>query len=254
MKSAALAAIVTVLAVLCGGAHAQSQVMAYTSTPADVYAGPATEYPVVASLPAGVEVAVQGCLEDYTWCDVIAGYDRGWVFAGSISYPYDNTWQPLLSYGPVLGIAVLPFVFADYWPRHYWNRPFFAERRRWWNVPTQVARARPFLPHQGPPGFRHAGRPPGVVAGRPFAGARPMPGAGLPPRTVQPMPPRPLAAARPMPVPRARPQFVPQQRVAPVSRVQPQFVPQQRVAGGQSGAHGGGGGAGGWGGHGHGHR
>lgn len=201
MKSRVLAAILVSLGAVCGAAQAQSQVIAYASVSANVFAGPSEDYPVVAVLAPGAQVAVQGCLPDYTWCDVIAGYERGWVYAGAISYPYENTWQPMIAFAPVLGIAVVPFVFAEYWPRHYWNRPFFADRARWWNVPHAG-----FRHHPGPApvaGWRHQ-PPPGRVGAPQRMGP---PVRMAPPVRVGP-PVQPIAGVRPMP---AAPRSVPQQ-------------------------------------------
>ena len=74
---------------------------------------------MIAVLPGGFEVAVQGCLADYTWCDVIAGYDRGWIYGGIINYPYQNQWEPLLTWGPVIGIGTIGFAFDDYLHRQH---------------------------------------------------------------------------------------------------------------------------------------
>lgn len=238
MKSRVLAAILVSLGALCGGAQAQSQVVAYASASANLFAGPSEDYPVVAVLAPGAQVAVQGCLPDYTWCDVIAGYERGWVYAGAISYPYENTWQPMIAFAPVLGVVVLPFVFADYWPRHYWNRPFFADRARWWNVPHAGFRHRPGLPPQGVAGWRHQ-PPPGRVG---VPGRAQVPPRMAPPVRVAPAV-QPVIGVRPAP---AAPRFVPQQQVVrPVPHVGGGGAAPAR--GGWSGS---GGGHNGWGGHG----
>ncbi|MGZ5714913.1 MAG: SH3 domain-containing protein, partial [Caldimonas sp.] len=51
-------------------------------------AGPARDYPRVASVGPGTQLAVQGCTDGFGWCAVI-GPDgvRGWVYAGNITYP-----------------------------------------------------------------------------------------------------------------------------------------------------------------------
>ena len=117
-----------VLSALPGAVQAQA---AFTATTVNVRAGPGRDYPLVAVLPAGLQVAVQGCLTDYSWCDVVAGPNRGWVYAGNLNYVYQNTYVPLLNYGPVIGIGVLGFVLDDYWGRHYHDRPWYPERHRW---------------------------------------------------------------------------------------------------------------------------
>ena len=125
------------LALLCGAAQAQ---LAYTAKVVNMRAGPAREYPIVAVLPGGLQVNVQGCLSDYRWCDVVAGPNRGWVYAGNISYAYQNSYEPLLYWGPVVGLAILGFTLDDYWQQHYWSRPWYQERYRWRRVPPPQAR------------------------------------------------------------------------------------------------------------------
>ncbi|MDQ6891730.1 MAG: SH3 domain-containing protein [Acidobacteriota bacterium] len=60
---------------------------AYTTTVTNLRAGPGRDYPVVRHISRGRPIEVAGCLEDYAWCDVIAGPDRGWMYSGSLEYP-----------------------------------------------------------------------------------------------------------------------------------------------------------------------
>ncbi|VWC04148.1 peptide-binding protein [Burkholderia contaminans] len=60
---------------------AQAQSTGYTNSPAEVFAGPAPDYPVVAQIPPGTALDVFGCLSDYTWCDVALPGVRGWILA-----------------------------------------------------------------------------------------------------------------------------------------------------------------------------
>jgi uncharacterized protein YraI len=124
-------------ALLCALPLAASAQRAYTLGGADIYAGPGGEYPVVARLAPGVGVQVQGCLGDYSWCDVTFGGNRGWIYAGELSYPYRSGRVPILEYGPQLSLPIITFSLGNYWDRHYRARPWYRERNDWehrhWN-------------------------------------------------------------------------------------------------------------------------
>lgn len=150
-----LAAGAAAMSFMAASSVAQAQPQAaVTARPVNLRAGPAADYPIVAVLPAGFALAVQGCLPEYTWCDVIAGHSRGWMWAGNINYYYQNTYVPVLNYGAVLGIGALVFVFNDYWGSHYRDRPFYRDRSRWegrhFNEPRYVG---PQRPGYSPPGY-----------------------------------------------------------------------------------------------------
>lgn len=159
---------------LPSAAQAQAQVAIAAKT-VNVRAGPDRDYRVVAVLPAGHEILIQGCLADYSWCDVLAGPDRGWVYAGNIRYAYQNAFVPVLNYGAVGRIAVLAFVFEDYWSTHYHDRPWFGERQR------RIHRPWPAPAVQLP------------VPAAPGVGPRPHPPAAIGPRSGQPQPGRSVA-------------------------------------------------------------
>lgn len=186
-----------VMALLGAVSMAAQAQMAYTALTVNLRAGPAPEYPVVYVVPAGMAVQVQGCLSDYSWCDVAAGPYRGWMYADYIDYAYQGQYVPLASYGPQLGIVIVSFVLIDYWGRFYVHEPFYRDRDRW--------------QHYAPPPPRH---PPAWHA----------PDAG--PARVQP-PPR----VEPLPGVRPPPRLAPSPWVQPAPRVQPtpRFQPGPRV-------------------------
>jgi uncharacterized protein YraI len=177
------------------GLPASSQAdLAYAAKQVHLRAGPDTDYPVVVTLPAGVALDVQACLSDYRWCDVIAGPDRGWVYAGNIAYPYQGSTVPVLNYGTVIGIGIVAFSLGSYWDNHYVGRPWYPQRPLWIRrtPPPRFAPDghRPLPPpgyrppggqHPAPPGVRSPGQshPPGVQA--PGAQQRPSP-SNRPPR------------------------------------------------------------------------
>ena len=180
---------------------------AQTSQWAQVRAGPAREYPLVMQLPPNAPVSVQGCVADYSWCDVITpGYGRGWIYGGSLVYPYQNGNVQIIQYGPRIGLPVVTFILGSYWGSYYRQRSWYGDRNRWDSWHHQH-----FRPGRRPPPPPHrpdvrpprppvgAIRPPPTLPPRP-PGVRPPP----PPRppVVRPQPPRPPGNVRPPPPPR----------------------------------------------------
>ena len=151
-----LGCLAAALAALPLGAQAEN---AYAAKVVHLRAGPATDYPVVVTLPAGVVLDVQACLSDYRWCDVIAGPDRGWVYAANIAYFYQGAPVPVLNYGAVIGIGIVAFSLGSYWDNHYVGRPWYPQRHLW------IRRAPPprFEPqgHRPPPLVQPGHRSPG---------------------------------------------------------------------------------------------
>lgn len=180
-----LASAVMAAAALAGPAAGSAQQIAYTSKTVNLRAGPDRAYPVVAVLPPSTQVVVQGCLFDYRWCDVAWGYERGWVYAGNLRYPYQSGYVLFPSIAPYIGVVVFSFVFHDYWTLYYRDRPWFVQRDRWAPPPPRPPRTLP---------------PPTVV---PAPRVVPTPRAA-PPARVQPAPPAP--APRPVPPARVQPQ------------------------------------------------
>ncbi|KVO58553.1 SH3 domain-containing protein [Burkholderia stagnalis] len=148
---------------------ADAQTAAYTNAPANLRAGPAEDYPLVAQIPEGTMVSVIGCISDYTWCDVALPGVRGWLYAGLLDYPYQGGAAPLLDYGAEIGFPVVVFAIGPYWDRYYRNRPWFHDRDRF------TRRAEPRIGPGGmPPGRGHPQQnepPPAAVM--PGAGGRP---------------------------------------------------------------------------------
>ena len=166
------AAMFTALVALPVAAKAE---YAYTASGTILRAGPGGGYPAIASLPPGVSLNVYGCLSGWSWCDVdFQGY-RGWLYGGSLQYPYQGQRVYLPQYGGVIGLPIITFSFNDYWGRYYRDRPWFADRGRW----AHVAPPRPiyhpghdFRPGPGPgrPGWDHHDNRPGPGPGRPGPG------------------------------------------------------------------------------------
>lgn len=134
-------------------AYAQS---GYVSKDVNLRAGPAREYPSLAILRAGVSISVLGCLTGYQWCDVLAGPNRGWVYAGNIVYPYQGSSVPVITYGAALGLGIVAFSVGHYWDSHYRARPWYGQRQQWIERPHGR-----FVPegHRPPPPHAPAFRP-----------------------------------------------------------------------------------------------
>jgi uncharacterized protein YraI len=138
---------------------------AYTLAPADVFAGPSSEYPQVATLPPNTQVHVNGCLSSWSWCDVDFSGDRGWVYATDLGIPFHGDRVAIIDYGPQLGLPVVSFSLVTYWDAHYHGRPWFAERDQWsTRVAVEGTRG-------GPPPQGHAAR--GAAKGQAAPSAQP---------------------------------------------------------------------------------
>src|SRR5579863_7493688 len=100
----------------------------------ELRAGPDPDYPSVAMLSDGTSVSIMGCVDNWSWCDVATGPDRGWVPGDFLQEEYQGQRVFVPEYAAVIGIPVVTFTFAAYWDAHYRQRPFYAERERYVHV------------------------------------------------------------------------------------------------------------------------
>ena len=110
---------------------AASALTAVTTEPVALRAGPAGAFPIVDSIPDDARVNVHGCVRAYLWCDVSWRDARGWVRGDDLAYYYQQSYVPIIEYGPRIGLPVVVFGFDSYWDRHYRGRPWYRERTRW---------------------------------------------------------------------------------------------------------------------------
>jgi len=118
-----LAAAAPVLAQSNGG---------FARSGANLRAGPANDYPRVATVVGGDSLTVYGCVNDFSWCDVRWREARGWLPAGVIEFDARDG-----VFAPAIGFAIDP-----YWDAHYRGRPWARDRARW----RQQAQASPSVP------------------------------------------------------------------------------------------------------------
>jgi len=232
MRASCRAALVLLAAALAP-ALAGAQQQAYAAKWVNLRAGPDQGYPLVSRLPPGAPLYVQGCLQGYVWCDVVGpNNERGWLYAGNITYPYQSSNVPVIQYGAVIGFPIVSFVIGDYWGRYYPSRPWYPNINRWEHRPPHYNRPPGY---NRPPNYDRPSRPPAV---------RP---PGPPPRPVIRPPDRPGPAPGGFgPGPRPQPQAP--QVTRPGGGGRPQGVggpPPGRPGGGGPGGGrpGGGGGA-----------
>lgn len=175
LKSVGLSLVAAMMSIQ---AHAATS--AFATSNVNLRAGPSTSYPTVTVVPAGASVVNNGCLADYSWCDVSYANYRGWLAARYIQVPYQNQRQvltPAIAFAS--GIAITAFS-QSYWNNYYRGYPWY---NTWGRYPLPPP-PRPYLP---PPGWRApvgwGGPPPGWRAppgyrepwGAPRPGYRPPP-------------------------------------------------------------------------------
>jgi len=103
----------------------------YVVADVNLRAGPDVDYPPITLLPAGAPVLIEGCIEGWTWCDVIAGPDRGWIAGTYLEEAYGGNRVIVTDYGASIGIPVVAFSLGAYWGHYYRGRPWYHDRVRW---------------------------------------------------------------------------------------------------------------------------
>ena len=104
---------------------------AITTDAVNVRAGPEHNFPTVTWLLSGTSVTVVGCVANWRWCDVIAGRDRGWVYARFLAYRRDGGAVTIARGGPTLGLPQTEFSLGPYWDTHYQNKHWFGRKSYW---------------------------------------------------------------------------------------------------------------------------
>ena len=113
---------------LPAAAHADD---GYVVANVNLRAGPDVDYPPLLVLPAGARVSIVGCVDGWSWCDVIAGPERGWVAGTFLEQGHDGRRMIVTDYGANIGIPIVAFTLGAYWDDHYRHRSWYRERDRW---------------------------------------------------------------------------------------------------------------------------
>lgn len=122
------AAVALGLAVMAGPALAAD---AYTTSDLNLRAGPGTDYPRIGIIGDNTLVNVQGCLNGWSWCDVIIEGDRGWVSGRGLVLARNEGRIYFRDEAPRLGVPVITFNVDRYWGDNYRDRRFYRDRDRW---------------------------------------------------------------------------------------------------------------------------
>lgn len=138
MNKLAISALVA-LGLLAAPAIASAET-AYTNAAVNLRAGPDAGYPRIATLRAGQRVEIHGCINDWSWCDISVGRERGWVSAGYLGSDYRGRRVAVSGYGTQMGLPVLGFVLGTYWDSHYRGRSWYSQRSHWEQHPPANTR------------------------------------------------------------------------------------------------------------------
>lgn len=138
-----LTATCALLGLLAAPAIASAATTAHTNAAVNLRTGPDAGYPRVTTLPAGTALQVYGCINDWSWCDVGVGRERGWISAGLIDYVENNRRLAISLNGQRLGLQVLGFTLDTYWDTHYRNRSWYGQRQQWANYQPASRTAAP---------------------------------------------------------------------------------------------------------------
>jgi uncharacterized protein YraI len=126
-------ALVGAGALLAAGitASAAQAATGWLNSSTSLRAGPGGQYPSVAFMRRGEQVAVFGCVRGYSYCDIAWHGLRGWARGSAIEITYQSRRWPIYRYAPVIGIPFVTFSIGTYWDRHYHNRPWFNDAWRY---------------------------------------------------------------------------------------------------------------------------
>ncbi|MFT4256851.1 MAG: SH3 domain-containing protein [Pseudoxanthomonas sp.] len=114
---------------------------AYTNASVNLRTGPDADYPRIVTLRAGQRVEIYGCINDWSWCDVETGRERGWISSAYLDYDYRGRRVGVSRYGAEIGLPILSFILGTYWDDHYRGKSWYSQRSHWENrTPAHAGR------------------------------------------------------------------------------------------------------------------
>lgn len=133
------------------GIAAANAAPGYSTANVNLRTGPDLDFPSVEVVADGTPIEVAGCLKDESWCDVIVGPNRGWMFSEYIAFERNGDYVALPDVGiETYKIPAVTFAAREYWAHYYVGRPWYADREKWiafaprpragWRAPPQGVR------------------------------------------------------------------------------------------------------------------
>lgn len=123
-----LAAAAVVLGASVMLAAPASAIPGYATPRLEIKAGPDDDYPTVATVRYDSPLEINGCLRNWSWCDVTTRRGRGWVQGRDIQAQRDGR---RVEYGAPWGVPQFQFNFDTYWDKNYRGQQFYRQRDRW---------------------------------------------------------------------------------------------------------------------------
>lgn len=133
MLSKAAAAAALALGAVMFAAGPANAIPGYATDRLEVKAGPDYDYPTVAYVRNGARIEINGCLRDWSWCDVSTRRGRGWVIGEDVVA--ERSGRRVI-YGMPWGVPTITFSVGTYWDNYYRGRGFYRDRDHWdrrWN-------------------------------------------------------------------------------------------------------------------------
>lgn len=94
----------------------------------EIKAGPDARYPTVGFARYDTPLEINGCLRNWTWCDVTTRRTRGWVQGRDIQAASNGR---RMEYGTPWNVPQSDFDFDNYWDNNYRGQQFYRDRNRY---------------------------------------------------------------------------------------------------------------------------